>query len=195
MTEEEQKSFIKAYLNHIHPVDGDILEEYLAEWKSYTLPKRYVMTVPGDTERYMYFVLDGIQKSYYLNDGKQHIIAFTYAPSFTGIPESFLNQTPSNYYLETITDSAFVRLPYGTHQRCMRDHRSLETLFRRAAEKFLTGMLERHHELMAYDIEQRFKSFTRRSPHLLNMVAQKDIASYLRIDASNFSRLLGKHRI
>lgn len=70
------------------------------------------MTAPGETERHMYFVLDGIQKSYYLNEDKQHVIAFTYPPSFSRIPESFLTQTASNYFLETITDSSFLRLSF-----------------------------------------------------------------------------------
>ena len=32
----------------------------------------------------------------YLNNDKLHVIAFTYSPAFSGIPESFLSQSPSN---------------------------------------------------------------------------------------------------
>jgi CRP-like cAMP-binding protein len=138
----------------------------------------------------MYFVLEGVQKSYYLNDDKQHIIAFTYPPSFSGIPESFLTQIPSKYFLESITPSKFLRISFDKHQQLMKEYREIETLFRRATEFLLMGLVERHYELMAYDIETRFKTFARRSPHLINMVSQKDIASYLRIDHTNLSKLL-----
>ena len=40
------------------------------------------------------------------------------------------------------------------------------------------------------ETESRFKKYTKRSPHLLNMIPQKDIASYLRIDPTNFSKLI-----
>ena len=153
------------------------------------------MTAPGETERYMYYVIEGIQKSYYLNDRKQHIIAFAYAPSFSGIPESFFTQTPSRYFLETITDSYFLRLPYQKHQELMKKHRPIETLFRKATELFLVGVIQRQHELMAFDIETRFKMFVKRSPHLLSMVPQKDLASYLRMDSTNFSKLINRIRI
>ena len=153
------------------------------------------MTAPGETERYIYYVIEGIQKSYYLNDHKQHIIAFAYAPSFSGIPESFFTQTPSRYYLETITDSHFLRISYEKHQQLMREFRAIETLFRKATEMFLAGVLQRQHELMAFDIETRFKLFVERSSHLLHMVSQKDIASYLRMDSSNFSKLINKVQI
>ncbi len=186
---------MKAFLTSIHPVKGAILDKYLAHWSPYALSKKTIMTAPGETERYMYFVEEGIQKSYYLNDGKQHVIAFAYAPSFSGIPESFFTQTPSRYYLETLTDSRFLRISYRKHQELMQQHREIETLFRKATEYFLVGVIQRQHELMAYDMKTRFEVFVKRSPHLLNMVPQKDIASYLRIDATNFSKLMNSIRI
>ncbi len=186
---------MKAFLSQIHPVDEDILDAYIAQWTVYTLPKKTIMTAQGDTQRYWYYVLDGIQKSYYLSGNKQHVIAFTYTPSFTGIPESFFTQVPSKYYLETITASKFLRISFEQHQQFMQKHREIETLFRKATEYLLIGVLERYYELMAFDIETRFKTFAKRSPHLLSMIAQKDLASYLRIDATNFSKLINSIRI
>lgn len=186
---------MKEFLSKIHQINDNTLDEYISHWAAYTAPKRTIMTAPGETERYIYFVLDGVQKSYYLNGDKEHIIAFTYPPSFSGIPESFLNQSPSKYYLETITESSFMRLPFERHQQLMHDYREIETLFRKATELFLIGMVERHYELMAFDIESRFKTFAQRSPQLINMVSNKDIASYLRIDPTNLSKLLNRIKI
>lgn len=181
---------LKEFLSQVHAVDDAILDEYISHWTPYNVPKRTIMTWEGDTERYMYFVLEGIQKSYYINGDKEHIIAFTYPPSFTGIPESFLNQSPSRYFLTTITESKFIRISFEKHQELMQKHRQIETLFRKATEILLIDTLNRYYELMALDIESRFKVFTSRSPHLLQMISQKDLASYLRIDPSNFSKLL-----
>jgi hypothetical protein len=61
-----------------------------------------MITECGRTEPYLYFVKEGIQKSYYQNEDKQHIMFFAYSPSFSGIVESFLTQTPSKYNLETV---------------------------------------------------------------------------------------------
>ena len=186
---------MKEFLSSIHQVDETILEEYISHWKEYTLPRRTLMTSPGKTERYWYYVQEGIQKSYYLQEDKQHVIAFTYAPSFSGIPESLFSQTPSKYFLETITKSKFLRISFETHEKLMAEHREIETLFRKATESFLIGMLQRYYELMAYDMETRFKVFLKRSPHLLGIISQKDLASYLRIDSTNFSKLINSVRI
>ena len=77
----------------------------------------------------------------------------------------------------------------------MEEYREIETLFRKTTEFFLMGVIQRQHELMAFDIKTRFKTFVSRSPHLLNMVSQKDLASYLRIDSTNFSKLMNSVRI
>lgn len=186
---------MKAFLSQIHNVEDHILDTYIAHWVEYAVPKKNIMTAPGETERFIYFVQEGIQKSYYLNENKQHIIAFAYAPSFSGIPESFFTQSPSKYFLETITDSKFLRLSFEKHQQLMQEYREIETLFRKTTEFFLLGQIQRQHELMAFDMETRFKTFVKRSPHLLNMVSQKDLASYLRMDSTNFSKLMNRVRI
>lgn len=186
---------MKAFLQQIHTVEDDILNEYLAHWSPFELSKKTIMTAPGETERFLYYVIEGIQKSYYLNAGKQHIIAFAYAPSFSGIPESFFTQQPSRYFLETITDSQFIRISFDQHYQLMQQYRPIETLYRKTLESFLDGLIQRQHELMAFDMETRFKLFVKRSAHLLNMVSQKDLASYLRMDATNFSKLMNSYRI
>lgn len=186
---------MKNFLNQIHQINESVLENYLSNWSEYAVPKNTIMTWEGDTERYMYYVVEGIQKSYYINDGKEHVIAFTYPPSFSGIPESFISQTPSKYFLKTITDSKFLRISFEKHQKLMAEHREIETLFRKGTELILIDTLNRYYELMAFDIETRFRNFVTRSPHMINMVSQKDLASYLRIDPSNFSKLIGKIKI
>lgn len=186
---------MKEFFNHFHKVPETVLDDYLSNWEEYSLPAKTVMTAPGETEKYLYYVLEGIQKSYYLTDDKMHVIAFVYAPSFSGIPESILTKSPSKYYLETISDSKFRRIPISIHEEFMNKHRDIETLYRKYTEQILVGLLERYYELMAFDIETRFTTFVKRSPHLLSMVSQKDLASYLRIDPTNFSKLINRVRI
>lgn len=185
---------VKNFFLRFHPVRVPVLDDYLSFWQQYEVPRKTIMTAAGQTEKYIYFVLEGIQKSYYLNNGKEHVIAFTYPPSLSGIPESFLSQTPSAYFLQAITDSKFLRISHERHELLMREHRDIETLFRKATEVVLIGFIHRYYELMAFDIETRFRTFVQRSPHLLNKIPHKDLASYLRIDSTNFSKLLSSVR-
>lgn len=189
------KPMLKDFLTAIHPIDYELLVHYINHWKPCSFPKKTILTAEGSIQKDMYFVISGIQKSYYLHKGKEHVIAFTYPPSFSGIPESFITQTPSKYFLETITASQCLKLSHNQHQTLLAEHRALETLFRKGIERLLFGVIQRHCELMAFDIRTRFKAFLKRSPHLLNQIPHKDLAAYLRIDASNFSKLLNNVKI
>ena len=186
---------IREYINLIHPIEDELLNNYLAEAKRITIPKKTILTAEGQIEKYLYIVLDGIQRSYYIKGDKEYIIAFTYPVSFSGIPESFFTQMPSKYFLATITDSTFLRIPFKKHEEMMLQLRPIETLSRKTTELILSGLLDRYFELMAFSMEERFKSFVTRSPHLLQLVSQKDLASYLRMDSTNFSKLLNRIRI
>ena len=186
---------MKKFFNAIYPIDEEILDEYLSYYDRVSYKRKDFITKAGDVERFLYFVEEGIQRSFCIKEDKEHVMAFTYPPSVTGVPESFFTQQPSRYYLECLTDSTLIRISYSDHQKMLQKHRPLETLFRKSTEILLAGILDRHYELLALTIEERFRAFTKRSPHLLNMVPHKHIASYLRIDPSNFSKLLGSINI
>jgi CRP-like cAMP-binding protein len=186
---------LKKFLSSFHEVNDIILEEYLSHWSECSISKKKIMTEPGEIEHYMYFVKNGIQKSYYLNEGKEHVMFFSCSPSFSGIVESFLTQTPSNYFLETITDSKFLRISYEKHNQLIKENREIETLFRKITEHFLIIVVKKLQQLMTFNTETRFKNFMKSDSHLINMIPQKDIASYLRIDSTNFSKLINTVKI
>lgn len=189
------KHLLASYLKKIYPIDEPVLEDYLSHWEYVAFKRKELITREGQTERYLYFVLDGIQRSFYIKDGKEYVITFTYHPSFSGIPESFLTQSPSRYFLECIISSKFFKISYEDQQKMMIKHREIETLSRKASEILLVGFLERHYELLSFSIEERFRAFSSRSPYLLNMIPHKYLASYLRIDPTNFSKLYNGHQI
>ena len=186
---------LKLFLSDFYGVQDDILSAYVEQWSYVEESKKNILTSAGQTERYLYFILSGACKSYYLNEGKEHVMFFGYQGSFCGVVESFLTQTPSRYYLETISDCEFLKIPYGLHYQFLEENREVERLYRIICEQFLVGIIERHHELMAFDAKTRFLNFVKRSPHLLQIVTQKDIASYLRIDATNFSKFINSIKI
>lgn len=126
---------------------------------------------------------------YHHTDEKPHIIAFTYSPNFCAIPETFSFQRPSKYYLTCLTDSEIDCLTYVDLQKLFNQSQQIERLFRKMIEAVLAGFLDRYIEMRSKTMEDRFKAFCSRSPHLLQVVPHKYISSYLGIDPTNFSKL------
>lgn len=186
---------LQEFLSEFYDSGETILNDYAAHWTEYSAPKKTVLTSPGQVERYIYFVKSGNQRSYYLSKGKEHVMFFAYHPSFSGVLESFFTQSPSRYFLETISDSHFLRLPFDVHHRLIQQHRPLETLFRKITEQLLLGVVERQHELLTFDAKTRLAIFLERSPHMLNSIPHNLLASYLRIDPTNFSKFINKKKL
>lgn len=65
----------------------------------------------------------------------------------------------------------------------------MERFGRLIMEEVLVGRGIREEELLGLDTGERYRRLLARSPHLLQLVPQKDIASHLRMSAETFSRL------
>lgn len=174
------------FFHDISTADYDLLADKL---KTKTFKKGHFIVVPEQVQKELYFVKSGVQMSYFDANDKTQVLAFTYFPNLCAIPDSFLFQTPSKYFLTCLTDSELEYITFEELQKLFDQSQQLERLFRRMTEFVLAGMINRHLELHSLTIEERYKAFCQRSPHLLQLVPHKYIASYLGIDPTNFSKL------
>jgi CRP-like cAMP-binding protein len=177
------------YFKLFYDIGKDEYDLLSINLKTKVLKKGDFITVPGQIQKELYFVKRGIQMSYFEAEHKTHVIAFTYPPNLCAIPESFSFQIPSKYFLTCLTDSEMEFITFDELQKLFDQSQQIERLFRRMTEAVLAGIINRHIELHSMTIEERYKTFCQRSPHLLQLVPHKYIASYLGIDATNFSKL------
>jgi CRP-like cAMP-binding protein len=191
-----EKEALLTFVSQIHSLTDEEADAFTKGWEPLTLKRKTIITTAGETERYLYFVVEGLQRAFYLgDDDKEATIVFTYPPSFSGVADSFLTQTPSDYFLETLTASRLLRISYEEIKNLMDGYASIEKLIFKATAFALKGALHRQIELQCFSNEEKFKTLLKRSPHILNLVPHKYLASYLGIDATNFSKLLGSVRI
>jgi len=189
---EQLKNFV---LSIYHPGDT-ALEKFLATWQEGSSPRKTIITRAGETERNLYFITEGIQRVYYYDEqDREATMVFTYAPSFGGVADSFLTQTPSRFFVETLTPCSFLKTSFQQLDELMKEYHSIEHLIRLATNYAFAGVLERMIEIQCYTAEEKFRTLLKRSPHILNMIPHKYLANYLGIDATNFSKLLGKVRL
>lgn len=178
------------------PLQEHVWNEFTAIWQPFTAKRKTILTATGETERYLYFVTGGVQRAYVITgEGKEATIVFTYPYSFGGVIDSFLLQMPSRYCFETLTQSEFLRTTFRQVDELMTRHHSFESLIRKSTSFVIAGLLERQLELQCYSAEQKFTTLLKRSPHILNLIPHKYLASYLGLDAATFSKLLGSVRI
>ena len=171
-------------------------QQFSGIWQPFECKRKTILTATGETERHLYFVLDGLQRAFYVGDDqKEATIVFTYPHSFSGVADSFLTQTASNYFFETLTASKFLRTTYMQLAELMNKFPAIQQLVLKLTAFALKGVLERQIEIQSFSAEEKFRSLLKRSPHVLQIIPHKYLASYLGIDPATFSKLLGSVRI
>lgn len=189
-------SQLKQIATGIQPLSDVEWNSFGAIWTECTAKRKEQLTVSGEKEKYLYFVVEGIQRVYYFDEqNREATLVFTYAPSFGGVLDSLLMQHPSKYYYETLTPSKFLRTPYPELLALMEQYTAIEKLVRKGVTASLSGVMERLVELQCYSSEERFRKLLQRSPHILQLIPHKYLANYIGIDATNFSKLINSIHI
>jgi CRP-like cAMP-binding protein len=185
-----------AYLNNWKWNDEKPLHHFADAFTPLRIKRKTLLTVAGETERYLYFVDEGVQRIFYVTDEvKDNTLLFGYSGSFFGNADSFLLQKPAAYFFETLTASHFLRLHYDRSQQFVQQYPFDQYFLLWATAAVLQGTIQRQIELQTYSNEQKFHALMQRNAHLLNKVPHKYIASYLGMDATNFSKLLNHQKI
>lgn len=175
------------------PLTDAELEAFLAPWTAGSARRGEVLTPAGGTERYLYFITKGVQRVVQrAEDGREATLVFTYPPSFGGVLDSFLLQQPAAYGYEALGRSAFLRISYGDLQKLMTAHPAVHAMITRGLSGVINGLLQRLAELQTATAEEKFRNLLRRSPHILQLVPHKYLATYIGIDPTNFSKFINR---
>ncbi len=64
-------------------------EAFAGIWHPFSARRKTPITVAGEVENYLYFVVEGVQRVYYFDDqNREATLVFTYATSFGGVLDS-----------------------------------------------------------------------------------------------------------
>ena len=187
---------LKTCVFGINPLTDEEWQMFQQAWEPVAVPRKRLISDKGHIEKYLYFITAGIQRVYYRDErDREATIVFTYPNSFGGILDSMLMERPSRYFYESLTESSFLRAPYTSLKALMEQYPGIQKMVTTALSGTISGLLERQVELQCFSSEEKFRTLFERSPHILNLIPHKYIASYLGMDATNFSKLLDRIRL
>lgn len=186
---------LKTQLETFYPLDDTAIAAFMPLWQEVSFKRKEIISPKGERELYLYLVLEGVQHAVCSHGDREATLIFTYPHSFSGIVDSLLTRSPATCYLQAITHSRMLRIHYNQLMNLLHEHRSIETWLWNALSKVLAGTLQRQVELLTFSAEEKFTALLKRSPQVLNMIPHKYLASYIGVDATTFSKMLGRVRI
>jgi len=192
---EQYTDILKKLVLSFGAMDDEAFTAFAQPWTEVKVKRKHLLTTHGETEQYLYLVLDGVQRAYFIHGDREATLVFSYTGSFSGVIDSFFLQRPSGFYLETLTHSHFLRIRYSDLAAAMEKHRAIESWVRLSLTYVLADTLKRQVELLSFTAEEKFTTLLHRSPHILNLIPHKYLASYIGVDATNFSKMLGRVRL
>lgn len=179
-----------------YQLEPKVVDDFIAVWQPATVLRKHALTRPGDIEKCLYFVQEGVQRIYYLDpQGRETSLMFSYQGTFGGVIDSFFTQQPSRYFYEALTKSTVLKMTFDDYEQLSFRHPALIKMALSGVSGALSGVMERLVEVQTFSSEEKFRALLKRSPHILQLVPHKYLASYLGIDATNFSKLLNRVRI
>lgn len=147
----------------------------------------------GAVANYFFLVISGVQVIYLINaKGEKVVLGFSFAGSVSGVYDSFLQRTPSKYFIEALTPSKLIALSHDKYKELFEKFPYLYKWRANFMEEFTIGRSSREEEILTLTAKERFDAFVKRCPPELLQIPQKYLASYLNMTPETFSRLRAK---
>ena len=183
---------MKNLLNHIKSQFSLTTNDISLLKKSFipvNVPAQSKLLEAGKIERYIYFISTGIVKGYQNIDGKlviQHLVSEQ--DFFTSL-DSFMSETPSLDYYETITDCELVKISKPDFDLLQENTHFWKDFVKTVTNEHLNCKLERVKDFQILTAKERYLKFVNQYPKLALNVSVDNIASFLGIEPQSLSRI------
>lgn len=182
------RDFIKNNIN----LTGGELEIFLSCCNESKISAKTIFFNEGELFNKLLFVQSGIVRSFRLIDGEDYSFFFYTNNEFVVDFESFLTESESQLFFETITDCNFTEIKKPALLSLYDKIPRLEKLGRILAEQAYLGIHERLKQFQTDGLETRYLKLISRNPGLFQTVSQYHIASYLGVKPQSLSRIRAK---
>jgi len=179
---------IKAYLSQFATLNEDYwlsLEEVLTE---NFLPAGESYSKEGDYTKTIDFLKKGVLRIYYLDEeGREWNKAFLETPQIVLANVNYQERAYTN--IEAITDCEFIQVPIDFCINALTKYPNMPIVQTKLITDLLERKSQREIELLSLTAKERYLKFSVAFPHLLEIIPQYHLASYLGITPTQLSRI------
>lgn len=183
--------FKKQIQRYVEPTPEE-WADFISYWQPFSVEKNVVITEIGQVEKYFYFINEGLLRGYFLKDGEEYNIGFSYQGDPSGVYDSFHQQAPAQWALETLMPTRGLKITHADLMRLFEKHKVFERWGRMFFTDVSIGLGVFIRSLISDTAEEKFRKLMERSPHVIQLIPQKHLASYLGMTPETFSRMRKK---
>lgn len=153
------------------------------------LNRKEHLKVKGTIDTNLYFVISGSLRTYVLDEFEENIIRFGYKNNLIASLDSFINEKPSDLYIQALKKTKLKVIKKITFMNLIESSTENIKIWRILLEDLILQQMERERDILTYSPLERYKRVLKRSPQLFQEIPNKYIASYLRMTPETLSRI------
>lgn len=170
----------------------DLLDTISAHFKPVLLQAGNLFSEPDRVCSKMAFISNGALRMYNIADGIEVTLWIGTENRFITDLRSFVQQTPSRWYIEAVTDCRLGVISRENHFKLLENYPEWLEFDNRLLTSAFSIMEHKLYSQLYMTAEERFKELMNHEPGLFNRVPHKHIASMLGMAPETLSRLRGK---
>lgn len=151
--------------------------------------KKAFLTRSGETENYIYFLLQGVTRQFFMDGEREICLDFGFKNNLISSYVSFLDRKPSQLSIQALTPIKALRVHCDAVQHLHNRSKNSERFGRLVAEHLYRSKLQREMLLLSLGAEEKYRYLLSKQPEFVQMIPVKDIASYLGIHPETLSRI------
>jgi CRP-like cAMP-binding protein len=183
-------SIFKDYLQKKVAITDEQFNLISDKLKIKTFEKGEMILMKGEVSSHVYFVLDGLLRSYSIDSkGKTHIIQFAPEQWWLSERNGILFNEESEFFLDAIENTKAIVLPRDFITESAKIVPCMYELNASMLNNAIRFMQKRINMLLSATAEERYLNFIKLYPNLTLRVPQWMIASYLGITPESLSRV------
>ena len=180
---------IRKFIENITPMTDSDWQFFSSKLQEVTLKKHTVLLKFGEVENHLYFITKGIVRFYVPGEEVDLTFGFVFENEFVTGYDSFLTQTPSEYQIETLTDTILWKISRKDLEQVYERTSSGNIIGRKMAENMFLIKSKRELSLLSKTAEERYLDLFSDRPKLLKQIPLKYIASYIGVTPQALSRI------
>ena len=137
------------------------------------------------------FVETGCLRLYYIEEGVEVSVWFSFNDSSAIEIYSFVSEKPSNYYIQAIEESTIWYLPKTRLKGLYNRYPKMEELMRKFWEDVILNLLDRFTALQRNTAQERYQELLTK-PAYMQRIPQKYLASFIGVTPTSLSRIRRK---
>ena len=182
-------AILQKYIDQFIDLPADELEALINSIEVRSVDKKVRLTDVNETEKYLYFVIKGLARKFFLKGKEEVITQIAREGELISSSVSYFSGMPSGYVIETIEPTTFYSLHHDRAEQLYLRYPKLERLSRLVITELFLQKEKWELERIRFSTKERFLRFMTENPELFQRVPQKYLASYLNIKPETFSRL------